>query len=142
MADIPLAPKKMGRPKGTTKIQPTEETFKQLRGLGQIQCTTREGAAFFSVSEPTFLKFLADNPEAREAFEEGKGKGCISLRRHQWRMAEKNPTMAIWLGKNHLGQTDRLEMGADLSATITVLPDDVSADPVESEAEWMAKHAG
>lgn len=120
MADIPLAPKKMGRPKGTTKIQPTEETFKQLRGLGQIQCTTKEGAAFFSVSEPTFIKFLNDNPEAREAFDEGKGKGCISLRRHQWRMAEKNPTMAIWLGKNHLGQTDRLEMDADLSATITV----------------------
>ena len=119
-AAFPLAPKKMGRPKGTTKIQLTEETLKQLRGLGQIQCTTKEGAAFFSVSEPTFLKFLADNPEAREAFEEGKGKGCISLRRHQWRMAEKNPTMAIWLGKNHLGQTDRLEQTVEHSGKVAI----------------------
>ena len=46
---------------------------------------------------------------AREALEEGKGKGCISLRRHQWRMAESNATMPIWLGKNHLGQTDKQE---------------------------------
>ena len=110
MEDKPLAHKKMGRPKGTTKIQPTAETMSSLKGLGQIQCTTKEGAAFFSVSEPTFLKFLTDNPEAREALEEGKGKGRISLRRHQWRMAENNATMAIWLGKNHRGQTDKTEL--------------------------------
>jgi hypothetical protein len=108
-ADLSLAPKKIGRPKGTTKLQPTEDTFKQLRGLGQIQCTGKEAAAFFGITEPTFLKFLTDHPEAREAFEEGKGRGCISLRRHQWQMAESNPTMAIWLGKNHLGQTDKLD---------------------------------
>lgn len=110
MTDKSLAHKKMGRPKGTTKIQPTPETMSSLKGLGQIQCTTKEGAAFFRVSEPTFLKFLTDNPEAREALEEGKGKGRISLRRHQWRMAENNATMAIWLGKNHLGQTDKTEL--------------------------------
>lgn len=109
MAEFPLAPKKTGRPKGSTKLQPTEDTLKQLRGLGQIQCIGKEAAAFFGVTEPTFIKFLNDNPQAREAFEEGKGKGCVSLRRYQWRMAENNATMAIWLGKNHLGQTDRVE---------------------------------
>jgi len=119
MAEISLAPKKMGRPKGTTKLQPTDETLKSLKGLGQIQCTTKEGAAFFSVSEPTFLKFLTDNPPAREAFEEGKGKGCISLRRHQWRMAENNATMAIWLGKNHLGQSDKLEQSLSGEVALT-----------------------
>lgn len=110
MADKPLAHKKMGRPKGTTKIQPTEATMSALRGLGQIQATTKECAAFFSVSEPTFIKFLNDNPDGREALEEGKGKGRISLRRHQWRMAESSATMAIWLGKNHLGQSDKTEL--------------------------------
>mgnify|MGYP003434975434 CR=1 FL=1 len=120
MKNLSLAHKKMGRPKGTTKIQPTDATMSSLRGLGQIQCTTKEGAAFFAVSEPTFLKFLDDNPEAREAFEEGKGKGRISLRRHQWRMAENNATMAIWLGKNHLEQTDKIlqEHSGDLALTV------------------------
>jgi len=120
MGNLPLAHKKMGRPKGTTKLQPTEETLKSLRGLGQIQCTTKEGCAFFAVSEPTFLKFLADNPVAREAFEEGKGKGCISLRRHQWRMAENNATMAIWLGKNHLGQSDKTELSGPEGGPVQV----------------------
>ncbi len=118
MKNLSLAHKKMGRPKGTTKIQPTDATMSSLRGLGQIQCTTKEGAAFFAVSEPTFLKFLDDNPEAREAFEEGKGKGRISLRRHQWRMAENNATMAIWLGKNHLEQTDKILQEHSGSVTV------------------------
>ena len=109
-AAFPLAPKKVGRPKGTTKIQPTEETMKSLRGLGQIQCTTKEGAAWFAVSEPTFLKFLADNPDARKAFDEGKQVGLTSLRRTQFRLAEKNAAMAIFLGKNYLGQSDKQEL--------------------------------
>ena len=126
MADKPLAHKKMGRPKGTTKIQPTDATMSSLRGLGQIQATTKECAAFFSVTEPTFIKFLNDNPEGREALEEGKGKGRISLRRHQWRMAENSATMAIWLGKNHIGQTDKTELtGAEGGPLqVTWLPTD------------------
>lgn len=101
------APKNLGgRPR---KLAADEATLKALKGLGNIQCTTKEGAAFFSVSEPTFIKFLDDFPEAREALESGKGLGCISLRRHQWRMAEKNQTMAIWLGKQWLGQRDRVD---------------------------------
>lgn len=96
-----------GRPR---KLTADEASLKQLAGLGQIQATTREGAAFFSVSEPTFIKFLADFPEAREAFESGKGQGLVSLRRKQFQLAEKNAAMAIFLGKNYLNQTDRQSM--------------------------------
>jgi hypothetical protein len=95
-----------GRP---PKLTPDEATLKQIGGLGRIQVTTKEGAAWFSVSEPTFLKFLADNPEARTAFDDGKQVGLTSLRRTQFRLAEKNAAMAIFLGKNYLGQSDKLD---------------------------------
>ena len=32
----------------------------------------------------------------------------MSLRRTQFKLAEKNPTMAIWLGKQYLGQRDNI----------------------------------
>src|SRR5580765_8355095 len=37
----------------------------------------------------------------------GSGQGPVSVRRMQMALLEKgNPTMAIWLGKNLLGQSD------------------------------------
>ena len=96
----------MGRPR---TLKPDDATLRQLQGLGAIQCTTREGAAAMGVTEPTFLKFLKDYPEAREAFETGKGQGLVSLRRKQFQLADKNAAMAIFLGKNYLGQSDRQE---------------------------------
>jgi hypothetical protein len=95
-----------GRP---PKLNPDDATLKQLGGLGRIQATTKECAAWFSVTEPTFLKFLTDNPQARDIYEDGKGQGLTSLRRTQFRLAEKNAAMAIFLGKNYLGQTDKQE---------------------------------
>ena len=106
---LPLARNK-GRPKGTTKLQPDEATLKAVRGLGNIQATTKECAAFFGVTEPTFLKFKADNPQVAEALDEGRGHGLLSLRRKQFALADKNAAMAIFLGKNYLGQTDKQEV--------------------------------
>ena len=41
-----------------------------------------------------------------EVFSIKREKGKVSLRRSQFKLAEKNPTMAIWLGKQYLGQRD------------------------------------
>lgn len=41
-----------------------------------------------------------------EAFEEYRVGGLLSLRRNQFQLAEKNAAVAIWLGKQHLGQKD------------------------------------
>jgi len=56
--------------------------------------------------------------------------GKIKLRQLQWKTAESgNPTMLIWLGKQMLGQTDkvdtRLTGTLDVTETVTVyqLPD-------------------
>lgn len=49
-----------------------------------------------------------------------RGIGKISLRRSQFRMAEVNPTMAIWLGKQYLGQTDKQEVTVSTEEDDTV----------------------
>lgn len=40
------------------------------------------------------------------------------MRRYQWKLAEKNTAMAIWLGKQMLGQKDNVESGKDSRGTI------------------------
>lgn len=89
------------------KLKADQTTLAQLAGLGSIQATEREVQAVFRVTQPTLTKFFRDNPEAREAYEDGKGQGKMSLRRRQWAMSEKNVAMQIWLGKQWLGQSDR-----------------------------------
>jgi hypothetical protein len=96
---------KLGRPK---KIVWDQRTMQELSGLGQIIATEAEAASFFGVSVNTLKRFFAEHPDAREAFENGKNIGKISLRRLQMKMAAKNPAMAIFLGKNLLGQSDRV----------------------------------
>lgn len=125
---VSLAPNKGGRP---PKLTADQATLDVLEGLGKIQCTTRESACVLKVSEPTFLKFLSDNPEAREAFDMGKGQGLHSLRRTQFKLAETNAAMAIFLGKNYLGQTDKQEFehsgGIDVSHARQRLRDKVAS---------------
>lgn len=113
MTDEPAAPVsvtkngvKIGRPR---KLNADEATLKQLTGLGRLQATVRECAAFFGVALMTFETFL-NEPGVREAFEDGKGAGKIGLRRTQIRLAEKAPAMAIFLGKNWLGQSDKHDL--------------------------------
>ena len=86
-----------------------------LESLGKIQCTTKEAAAVLDVSEPTFIEFLKRHEKARYVYEKGKDSGRASLRRMQFKAAERgNVTMQIWLGKQLLDQkdaTNRLEVG-------------------------------
>jgi hypothetical protein len=116
-----LAKNKGGRPR---ILQPDEATLKTVKGLGHLQATTKECAAFLGVSEPTFLKFKADFPEVAEALEEGNGTGRVSLRRMQFRLAAKNAAMGIFLGKNYLGQTDKHEVEAQVKHSFENMTDD------------------
>lgn len=101
-------PPKAGRPKGTTKLRPDDDTFKQINGLARIQCTQREAAAVLGVHVDTFRDFLHAHEKALEAWEDGGETGKASLRRHQYKSAENgNATMQIWLGKQWLDQKDK-----------------------------------
>ena len=96
---------KMGRPR--KEINKTE--FEKLCFL---QCTQREFCSWFDVSDETLNKWCKVNYDGRtflDVFKEKRENGLISLRRTQFQLAEKSPAMAIFLGKNLLGQTDKVE---------------------------------
>ena len=109
--------KRIGRPPA---LDPDKRTLATIRGLGRIQATTRECAAVLGVSHPTFLAFTQKHPEVADILEQGKQMGLRSLRRQQFKAAENgNPTMLVWLGKQYLGQSDKQEIAASVTADVT-----------------------
>lgn len=94
----------MARPR--KEIDQTE--FEKLCGL---QCTQEEICGWFGVCSDTLESWCKRTYEMNfsEVFKEKRGVGKISLRRAQFRLAEKNANMGIWLGKQYLGQSDRGE---------------------------------
>jgi hypothetical protein len=107
---------KGGRP---YKLVSNEKTLETLSGLAKIQCTTKEAGAVFNVDEKTFIEFLQRDEKARSVWEFGKENGKSSLRRAQLKAAlEGNTTMMVWMGKQLLGQKDRLDVGGDPDSPI------------------------
>jgi len=86
--------------------KPIEIDSEQLEKLCVLHCTDEEIAAYFHCTTRT-IENRRRQPDFREAMERGRAKGRISLRRIQMKLAEGgNAAMAIWLGKQLLGQRD------------------------------------
>lgn len=83
-----------------------KKAFENLCGL---QCTKEEICSFFDVTDKTLERWCKRTYKAgfSEVFRQKRGKGKISLRRAQFRLAEKNASMAIWLGKQYLDQSEQ-----------------------------------
>ena len=77
---------------------------KQVQKLASLGCTNKEISEFFVCSadllEKSYSEFLT----------KGRAEQRIRLRQLQWQSAEKgNVVMQIFLGKNMLGQQDKIE---------------------------------
>lgn len=107
----PKAPKKNGRPKKVVDLE-------KVRRLSAIMCTQEEIASVLMASVDT----LSRTPGFAEAYKSGRETGKASLRRLQWKHAQTNPAMAIWLGKQYLGQTEKADDG-DGQERVTVVSD-------------------
>ena len=72
-------------------------------------CTQKEAAAILQVHVDTLQKFFRANPEAREAWGEGKEIGRAQLRMLLWQQAVDNPAQARFLAKQKtwLGYEDK-----------------------------------
>lgn len=84
----------------------------QFQKLCAIQCTLSEIASWFKCSEDTIERWCQREFKMHfaEAFKTYSADGKISLRRTQFKMAEHNCSMAIWLGKQYLGQKEQQEI--------------------------------
>ena len=97
--------KKMGRPK-------VPIDFKLLENLCGIQCTMEEIAMVMSVTVETIDARCQEEHGITfsEYYQQKKAKGKSSLRHKQWQVAMSgDKTLLVWLGKQHLGQTDKNE---------------------------------
>lgn len=93
---------KVGRP----KKQIDRGAFEKLCAL---QCTQEEICGVLGVTDKTLQAWCKREYKANfsEVFRQKRQLGKMSLRRSQFKLAEKNATMAIWLGKQYLDQRDR-----------------------------------
>ena len=100
--------------KGDTPAQDRIDK-KQFENLCGLQCTLLEICDFFDVEDDTLNSWCKKTygTTFSEVFKLKRGKGQISLRRMQWKLAEKNAAMAIFLGKQYLGQKDKIEYTDD-----------------------------
>ena len=82
--------------------------------LASIFCTINEICAIEGISDETLSKRCVKEHGIKlgEWIDQHRGKGRASIRRAQFQLAveNKNPTMLIWLGKQLLGQSDKMEV--------------------------------
>ncbi len=98
VAPQPAPKRKRGRPQKPLDVN-------VLNGLAQIGATKEEMALVLGVDVKTLY-----NRNYSRLCEKGKALRKVSLRRWQTQAAEGgNVTMQIWLGKQELGQTDKVE---------------------------------
>lgn len=83
-----------------------------FESLCNLQCTLQEIAGFFKCSIDTIERWCERtyNESFAETYKKYSQNGKISLRRYQYKMAEHNASMAIWLGKQWLNQADRTNL--------------------------------
>lgn len=129
------ARKKAGRP----RIQIDQKSFEELC---KIQCTELEICGFFGCCDETLNSWCKKTYKKtfRECFEIFRQGGKASLRRTQWHIAESNAAMAIFLGKNYLGQADDPQKYAKDETTedklgrfIDVLTDAITSDATDTD---------
>ena len=106
---------------------------KQFENLCGLQCTLEEICDWFGVTDKTLNSWCKRtySESFSEVFRQKRSTGKISLRRSQWRLAEKNASMAIWLGKQYLGQKDIVEVGVE--------KDNVQDDALSKSLRELAK---
>lgn len=84
----------------------------QFEEMCNIQCTKDEICAIFQIDEKTLTKWCQETYSVgfSDIYKTKSSGGKMSLRRKQFQSAENgNVTMQIWLGKQYLGQTDKVE---------------------------------
>lgn len=100
--------KKPGRPKGGSK----HIDWDLVKRLAQIQCTRDEIASAIDIDSRNLMRKCKQEFGCcfEEKLEEWRHGGRASLRRKQWLLADKSAAMAIFLGKQVLGQRDDIRL--------------------------------
>ena len=112
---------------GRPRKEIDKDNFEKLCGL---LCTEEEIASFFDCSADTIERWCKRTYKANfaEVYKSKCQNGKIALRRYQFKLAEKSPAMAIFLGKNMLGQTDYIKNDVQVEGKLADLIDGLKND--------------
>ena len=124
--------KPTGNPNGRPPKEIDQKTFENLC---KIQCTESEIAGIFECHIDTVNLWCKRTfgMTFSDTYKRFSDQGKASLRRAQFKMAEKNPSMAIFLGKNILGQTDKVEQTVMEVEDLSTLAEMLSDKPAPAE---------
>ena len=86
------------------------EFIRKVRELGKQQSTIEEIAAVMGCTKEEL-----NEDKYRVIWQEGRLIGYSSLRKHQFKMAESYPNMAIFLGRVYLNQVEAKAEATDTS---------------------------
>lgn len=93
---------------------------KKFEELCSLQCTLIEICCEMDLTPVTLNKKLREHYNGKtfkEVFAEKRTKGFISLRRSQFKLAQENVKMNIFLSKNYLNMTDTVVNNNDEEVT-------------------------
>lgn len=90
-------------------------TLEQLARYGEVLFTEAETATAMNVPLEQLTDLFSRSQTARRAFEGARLRTLETLRKAQFKHAQTNASMAIYLGRTHLGQSEQRE-GADGAA--------------------------
>ena len=108
---MPLPKKRVSKPKAK-EAQPKNKggrpkkviDYQAVEKLSMLMCTEEEIANYLEIS----VRTLQRDKEFCRIYKKGLDVGKMSLRRTQFKLAQKSSAMAIFLGKQYLGQSDDL----------------------------------
>ena len=105
------------------KLREFDQTI--FEGLCHIQCTVNEIESVFHTDQRILDKWCVRTYEQtfKEVYETYRQNGRASLRRHQYNLSKTNPAMAIWLGKQWLGQKDAPQEIEQFNGKLSLLLD-------------------
>lgn len=121
----------MGRPK-------KEIDYEIVERLAHIFCTKEEIACILGVDPST----LYADKIFQDTYKKGREGGKMSLRRMQMKLAEKNTAMAVWLGKQYLGQRDLVNNETAPSiCVVSDVPTNDDGEPLGLDAPHLDAYA-
>ena len=96
------------------RLEDDEPTIAQLADLGEAMASQDEAALALGASRSNLNSLFRRSAPARTAYEAGRLRSLMALRKAQFKHAQTNASMAMFLGRIHLGQSEQREReGAD-----------------------------
>ena len=131
-----------GRPQIEMLNFPSGSRLHMLRvveELSSLSFSQEDAAKVVGTTTTTFKRRLARDEELIEAWERGRARAKTNLRMKQFKLASRSASMAIFLGKNYLGQSNEPKTPEEPLERPSIDFERLSVDEMVQLRDLMAK---